>query len=409
MNDQREMIINGPGGAGKTFLMGHLIKRVLPHYREMCQMMGIPAEYVDVQMTATTNKAAEVLTHAIGMRAETIHSFLGLTVKENYATGETYLKRTDKWRIHQNLILFIDEDSVIDIKLLEAIRESTLNCKIVYVGDDCQALPIKGGISPVFTQGLPMFELTEQMRNAEQPALQAICTQLRTAVKTEALPTIQLIPGVIELFDQGQMFNEVDRVFRVGNPYQKILTFSNERAIACNDYIRELRGLPPAFVQGELLVNNAVITNGMAYLSVEQEIEILHQAPTTELVEIEGGVAFEVRRCQIQAGDAVYLLDIPVDRRHFTELVKYYQRIRNWTVYFKLKRTYPDLRQNDACTIHKSQGSTYDTVYVDLSDLSTSRQSTRAVSRLLYVAFSRARKRVVLYGELASKFGEIIQ
>ena len=74
---------------------------------------------------------------------------------------------------------------------------------------------------------------------------------------------------------------------------------------------------------------------------------------------------------------------------------------------YKLKQQYPDLRPRDAATVHKAQGSTYETVFLDLDDLSTCRDSQMA-ARLLYVAFTRAKKRVVLYGHLASKYGGVV-
>ena len=53
-----QMIISGPGGVGKTYLMGHMIDRVMPEYFNTCTLMGIKPEYDGVVMTATTNKAA---------------------------------------------------------------------------------------------------------------------------------------------------------------------------------------------------------------------------------------------------------------------------------------------------------------------------------------------------------------
>ena len=76
----------------------------------------------------------------------------------------------------------------------------------------------------------------------------------------------------------------------------------------------------------------------------------------------------------------------------------------DWSTYFSLKNKYPDLRDRDASTIHKAQGSTHDTVYVDLDDLCTCTNPLTA-ARLFYVAVSRARKRVVFYGNLSKKYG----
>ena len=67
--------------------------------------------------------------------------------------------------------------------------------------------------------------------------------------------------------------------------------------------------------------------------------------------------------------------------------------------YFYLKNNFADLRIAYAGTAHKSQGSTYHTVYIDLSDLRVCRDP-QELARLLYVAVSRATTRVVFYGSL---------
>jgi exodeoxyribonuclease-5 len=72
-----------------------------------------------------------------------------------------------------------------------------------------------------------------------------------------------------------------------------------------------------------------------------------------------------------------------------------------------LKNQFPDLRARDSQTVHKSQGSTYETVIIDLSNLSTC-HLPKLVARLLYVAVSRAKTRVILFGTLAQKYGGVI-
>jgi len=62
--NQKEFIISGAAGVGKTFLMSHMIDTVMPRYHEMCRLIGTEAAYDDVVMCATTNKAAEVLAQA---------------------------------------------------------------------------------------------------------------------------------------------------------------------------------------------------------------------------------------------------------------------------------------------------------------------------------------------------------
>ena len=98
---------------------------------------------------------------------------------------------------------------------------------------------------------------------------------------------------------------------------------------------------------------------------------------------------------------------LPVDREHFNALLSHYGKARNWKKYFDLKNYYPDLRPHDASTVYKAQGSTYDTVFVDLGNISTCHNANQA-ARMLYVALSRPRTRIVLYGELAEKYGGLI-
>jgi ATP-dependent exoDNAse (exonuclease V) alpha subunit len=68
---------------------------------------------------------------------------------------------------------------------------------------------------------------------------------------------------------------------------------------------------------------------------------------------------------------------------------------KDWNLYFKLKESFIDLRHAEALTIHKSQGSTFGTVFVDTTSLYTCRNPNER-RRLLYVACSRARHKLYL-------------
>jgi exodeoxyribonuclease V len=74
-----------------------------------------------------------------------------------------------------------------------------------------------------------------------------------------------------------------------------------------------------------------------------------------------------------------------------------------WIDFFAFKdRSFVDLRPIHASTVHKSQGSTYRQVFVDLSDIG--RNTRRDVLlRLLYVALTRARGDVVVTGKLPDR------
>jgi hypothetical protein len=380
----------------------------MPRYHESCRLLGISPIYNDVMMTATTNKAAEVLGKATGRQTKTVHSFLSLKVTDNYETGTTKLTKTRSWTVHRNQILFVDEASMIDTSLHQLIREGTSQSKIIYVGDHCQLAPVMEKISPIYRANLPFYELTEPMRNAERPALMAICNQLRETVETGKFRPIKIVPGVIDLLEGPEMEAEIRSHFMDPTNHDRILAYTNARVMDYNDYIRQMKGLPPTLTKGEHVINNSAIQFGQDMMSVEDEFIVTDVSPSTSLIELSPGVSLEVVFCSLTGTQKSFRgVPVPVNRDHFSQLVKYYANKKDWPKYFKLKNGYPDLRPRDAATVHKAQGSTYNTVFIDLKDLSTCHVPAMA-ARLLYVAFSRAKHRVVLWGNLASKYGGLV-
>lgn len=405
----KELNISGPGGVGKTYLMGHMIDEVIERYHNSCEILGVKPKYSTVVMTATTNKAADVLSQATGRTVGTVHSFFNLKVVDDYATGTQKITKTKDWVVHQNMVIFIDECSMIDKYLIEFIREGTMQCKIVYVGDHCQMAPVKEKISKVYSSNLPFFQLTEPMRTSD-PHLHHLNNTLRNVVETGTFTGIQLVPGVIDLLDGEQFEQEINNHLLDPKHNHAILAYTNDRVIDYNQYIREMRGLPPEFQSGEYVINNSAIRLRKGMISVEEEVLIRNMDPISTMLEVEPNVEIEVRYCDIenQFGELHESVPLPMDRAHYSNLLRYYARSKNWNRYFFLKNTCPDFRQRDARTVYKAQGSSYDTSYIDLSDISTCKDADQA-ARLLYVGGSRARFRVAFYGELAPKFGYLIQ
>lgn len=417
LSDEKELIISGGGGVGKTFLMGHLIDVTMPRYHEACELLGVPPRFTEVMMTATTNPAAEVLGIATNRPTQTIHSYMNLVVRDDFTTGQSILSKSKAWVVHHNKIIFIDEAFTIDKPLMEYIREGTCNCKIVYVGDHCQLPPVKYSRSPIEDQRIPFYELKEPMRNAGQPALLNVSAQLRATVEslrfdpegTGAFQPIQIVPDVIDWLDGPEMKDMIDAKL-MNHPHgSKILAYSNDRVVAYNDHIRGIRNLPEHYVVGDELVNNSAIRIGRVMLSNEMQVTIVEQADGTEDFMIEPTVSLTVRNTTLKNkyGDFVYV-QLPEDRNHYQSLLKYYKRIKAWTPFYAIKNNIPDLRPADASTVHKAQGSSFNEVFIDLDNLSKCTQPL-LTARLLYVAFTRARNRIYLYGELAQKYGGLTQ
>lgn len=412
LGDEKEMILSGPAGVGKTHLMNYISDKVMDQYRKSCKLTGIPQKIDHIALTATTNKAAEVLARSTGRPVATVHSFLNLKVFDDFKTGQSKIKMTLKWEVHEGVLLFIDEASMIDTALHNYILTGTdVNSKIVYVGDHNQMAPVFEKISPVYMGTKRMSQLLTPVRNADQPALMDLCSQLRQTVETGMFNPIQEVPGVIDYIGDSDLKYLLENQFKDENVPGRILCYTNRRVLQYNDYIRGVRGYPDEFVTGEIVINNSVVApRGSVMMKVEEEYEIRNINPNTETVYLDAGdnnakiEVFNMVLCNTDPSKTGEIkVKSPRDKAHFTALLDFYKSRKNWERFYYLKNNFPDLRMKDACTVYKAQGSTHDFVVMDLTNIGSCRQADQ-VARMLYVGASRPKKRLFLYGELPDKF-----
>lgn len=405
ISDEKEFAISGPAGTGKTFVMKHIMTDVLDEYTRMCELLSIKPKQFQIELTATTNKAAEVLNKATGFPASTIHSFLHLKVRDNYNTGTTDIVKTPAWEVYSNKLIFIDEASMIDSKLHGFIQEATdRSCKIIYLGDASQLAPVSEVISPVYANPLGTSVLSEPMRNAGQPALMYLCQQLRETVETLTFKPIPAVPGIIDYLDPAPAQAFVDRTFKQANPDARLLCYTNEQVRGYNAYIRALRGYPDHFVAGEKVINNQAIDLPVSkiLLRAEQELTVASIDTMPRQFEISENDPNTIPYYNLtldMGGEITVQVKTPIDPDWLKTLSKHYAREKAWGAYFKIKNNFPDLRPRDASTVHKSQGSTFHTAILDLSNIGTCRDPEQ-VARMLYVGASRATDRLVLIGQL---------
>lgn len=412
MSDEKEYSISGPAGTGKTHLMKFIMKHTLREYKSACQLLGIRWVDYEVALTATTNKAAEVLASSTGFPASTLHSFMNLKVKDNFNTGKSEVIKGKEWKVHTKTLLFCDEGSMIDSQLHKNVLEGTdKTCKVIYLGDHCQMAPVFEKISPIYTIPKGFSVLSQPMRNAGQPALVDLCTQLRHTVETLDFYQIQEVPGVIDYVDGAAAYQFIEDSFKDSDPSARILAYSNVRAQEYNKHVRDVRGYPDLFTIGEVLVNNTAVTIPMGstpkLLQIEKEI-ILDDVDTT-IIQAQAdrkdpNSTFETYSVKFhERGSLVsYTTTIPANPEEINDLTKHYARVKNWEKFFWLKNTFPDFRMKDACTVYKAQGSTYDTVFMDLTNIGTCTAADQ-LARMLYVGASRATTRLVLYGQLPKR------
>ena len=175
VSPDKEMVISGPAGTGKSTLLKYMMQD--QDHIKISKLMG-DSPITDWRLTATTNKAAEILQGSTGEEAKTVHSMLGIQVRPDYKTGKQKLARKNNAEVLSNALLVIDECSMIDRQLDKLIQQSTFKCKILYVGDHCQMAPVMEDLSPIFQRNTPVH-LRQVVRSQHTPAITALCEQLR--------------------------------------------------------------------------------------------------------------------------------------------------------------------------------------------------------------------------------------
>ncbi len=368
-SDQKEFCLTGQAGTGKTYML--------------YSILGDTATYC-----ATTNKAASVL-HLLTGSAQTIHSLLHLTVQNDFATGKTSLIQDPQATPIRNRIIVVDEASMVDKHLYSIAKEMCGESKIIWVGDDAQLPPVSSGNFSIFKLGILTANLYQVMRSLNTPAITELSTALRAAVFNGTNITISGRPPAIQRITGPQAHEIVTDLVQRDEWHNCILlSYTNARTAAAVKVIRGAAKKPASLIPGD----SVIVNSAFRYSPCPGQYEWI---PTDSMVEIRGltpvAAAPHLVIAHTDLGDLITYKD---NSRLQADIAKAASD-KDWNTYFRLKENFIDLRHAEALTIHKSQGSTFDTVFVDTPSLYSCKNPNER-RRLLYVACSRARHKLYL-------------
>jgi len=395
--------ISGGAGTGKSFFISKVADDILKH-----KAKGV--EIYNVAITATTNKAAAVLQDSMPHHRsdiQTIYSFMNLRVSNNYNDGTTSVVPTARWTVHDNTLIIVDEASMVNRTLMDFIdKGTTKRCKVLFVGDKNQLAPVKEHLSPVYAKPYTESLLIHPVRNSNQPALMDLCEKAKDTVLTGKFHPIQEVPGVIDFVNGNELKGVLEREYNQEDAAKRVLCYTNRRVVEYNNFIKTLRGYSDHYNVGEMMTNNsAAELVDKTRLYTDQIVEIKSVGPIIQDTQMVPGHTIELRELEVQdpSTGTMYKVTVFADPPDREEVLKYYGSRKKWDRYFKIKENYPDLRSVAASTTHKAQGSTYDSVIVDLGDIGKSTQLEQT-ARLLYVALSRPRNHLYIRGQLPERY-----
>lgn len=395
-DNEKYMIIQGSAGCGKSTLIPFMHDHLQAQYQMYKLLLQTKPDKGDFEilLTATTNKAAAIIQEITGMETTTIHSLLNVTVTYNMETGKPKLSKKKSYALIYNKIIVIDEASMINDDLFRLIDDTTMNSKVILMGDQYQLAPVKQTKSIMETLPCTKVTMNKIMRNSG--IIMHTGAQYRNTVETgifEDMPNDPLVKQV----NKKDYLSLIKKAF-TDQDYSlnkaKVLAWQNDRVHAYNSHIRQLRGFPKTLVEGEtVFTNNPILVNTFRR-PVDSPIYISKIGRDT----ISSGV--KGKMVELDHVISLFLPDNPYDAK---ALLKNLAKKKDWATHYAIKETWLDLRPAYASTVHKSQGSSYDTVFIDLSDIGRC-HIWSDVARMLYVAISRAVKQVYLYGQLPPRY-----
>lgn len=391
-------VLKGYSGTGKSTLVDHLI-RELPKLQKMIKLVNPKAPELELCLTATTNKAAENLASITNQEVRTVQSFLGLTVQTNYTTRETKLV-IRKYEQKRQKLLLIDEASYIDPALLKYIFELVKDSKIIFIGDPAQLTQVKATNTPVFCAGFPGAELTEVVRAKFEDGTEdrihpitELATNFRNTVNTGEWFSFNPDGNHIQYLERENFYQAIlDEFTRPDwkSKDSKVLAWTNKRVLDYNNAIRSHCKGTANFQVGDYVVCNKYFGINKQTIKTDETVLITHISEPTHQFGVPG--RFYTVENRVKAF-------CPDDVEHKANRIKQAKGEEDYSTLEKIDTEWIDLRSMYACTINKSQGSTYDRVFIDLDDIKRC-NSGNQIARMLYVGVSRARHQVFLTGDI---------
>lgn len=255
---------------------------------------------------------------------------------------------------HTKLVV-IDECSMIDQQMGEDLL--SFEAPVLVLGDPAQLPPVWG--RGYFTQHRPDFVLTDVHRQAKDSPVLRLATGVREG---EGLP--------LGAFGDSLVLNKSDATQDLYEDHEQMLVGYNATRAVCNKHIRRLRGMEGKYpVRGDRLVclrnnhENGFLNGGMWKVLDSQALE----GESVELtIESEDG-----EQVSTIAHPEYFLGDKPTP----------------WSVAEKDCFDY-----GYAITVHKSQGSQWDSVLI----YDQSRMARQDSRKWLYTALTRAVERVTV-------------
>ncbi len=392
--DDQIFVLSGYAGTGKTFLIDHVVRKVLR------LKVGVEAVFV-----SPTGKAAANLVKN-GTLAGTVHSLIYVRDGEEFDVDENgeileqqELKFIKRQAIDERIrLIIIDEASMINESVLSDLLSFGVKC--LFCGDGAQLPPVNG-TCPLLTN--PHCQLTEIVRQAADNPIIQVATMAREGKR---IPYGNYGDKVCVIRRNALSASERKRLFLKAN---QIICGRNKTRVALNSEIRSYKGIPNDALlplEGEKLI--CTLNDWEKPLDKEEKFHLVNGII---------GTACEVKESFDDLATMIFQADfmeegvkVPFDTGIFTDgryRHMYGERavtLSDGTVVhegnFALLHKLRVVSEEPICrfefayavTCHKSQGSEFDFVIVFDESWAFGEEK----NRWLYTAITRAKEKLLI-------------
>lgn len=446
-NDYKRALI-GAAGTGKTYLVKALIR-------------NSNMAYSTIGLSAPTHKACRVLAESIGIsnvKVNTLQSDLGLRLNfdvEKFDITNPPFDPKGRIKIGDYKLYIVDESSMINRGLCLFLEKTckAKQCKIIYIGDGAQLAPVNEKYSAAF-KGVKVNTLKQVVRQGDDNPISYLLDLLRYDIEHKSFTFLTYISKNRSKFDDDNIkgyqvctskeFENIvytnfnDEALTKNVDYAKVIAYTNNTVSGWNKFVRNAiikDANKSVITKNDLIIsyctivdqfNSCIIKNSEEYI-LKDVVNYTH--PKYNLK------GFMVRFTAIHGGTNTYPLFIVDHKDNFTinmyvklsrDMIQAAKsastklRAQRWRDYFQFKESCllltniinrsgniefaRDLDYGFALTAHKSQGSTFDTIFVDVDDIVFDKYGhpytdAEEMNRRLYVALSRCKnKAYIKYG-----------
>ena len=430
-NHSQYLKFSGAAGTGKSTLLSQVLLYLKNEHSNLKVAVASPTNKALKNIRLMANKALK--TDASQYFAfYTLASILGLYLDINIHTGNDYLRAGFGERaICKYDLVIIDEYSMIDKKTLQDIIDAVQNrgIKVLFCGDPFQLPPVFEAMPSVSNLPISEIKLFDVVRYDGKLAV--------VAEEIRSNDTYQMFPYPFESSEDGTIvrhMNETtwkkvaqkyftDKAFALDRNSVRFLAYTNKRCQELSSYVRNAiygteLSLENPYLPDDLLIARAPVyregsKDKYQQIAVNSQ-EFLVIKPGVLLTDDETGYrcwSVLVEPIDLENSEAIALKILDEDsaianEKNIKQMQDKLQRTKDYEDKNALKKKIDNAKKafdnvvyGYGITVHKSQGSTFERVFVDVNNI----YSSNTKQKMLYTAVTRASSSIHVYGDFSEE------